>query len=510
MNHLDRLSDLIARARAAGADAADAVLVAGTSLSVARRLGKTEHVERSEGQDLGLRVFLGKQAAIVSATSIDPAGFADLAERAVAMAKVVPEDPYAGLADTAAPPDTQVPRHGGPVRALHRGAGRPRRRRRGRRPGGAGHHQLRGRRCRVQPRRDLPGHLGRVRRHVGVGTSHSISATALVGEGTGMQRDYDYHSKVYLADLDDPAAIGRSAGEPGAGAAQPDTAENRETAGGLRSRGSRPRCSGSLIGAINGASVARGTSFLKEKLGQKIFASGIFVHDDPRRVRGPRSRVFDGEGTPTKARALIEDGVLTTWLLDSRSARQLGMVSTGHASRGTSGPPSPSASNLWLAAGTMTPAELMADIKLGLYITEMMGSGVNGVTGDYSRGAAGFLIRDGKLAEPVAEITVAGHALEMFANLTPANDLVFRRGTDSPTVRVEGMTMAGRAESTPPCVLPCVTPDYDRFNNKATKPMVGRAFTSSRRRRGGWPWCWRPPSPTRVWAAAARWAAAAA
>jgi len=200
---------------------------------------------------------------------------------------------------------------------------------------------------------------------------------------------------------------------------------------------------GHLMGAINGASVARGTSFLKEKLGQRIFASGIFVHDDPRRVRGPRSRVFDGEGTPTKASALIEDGVLTTWLLDSRSARQLGMVSTGHASRGTSGPPSPSASNLWLAAGTQTPEELMADIKLGLYVTELIGMGVNQVTGDYSRGAAGFLIRDGHLAEPVAEITVAGHLSEMFANLTPANDLVFRRGTDSPTIRIDGMTMAG-------------------------------------------------------------------
>jgi PmbA protein len=200
---------------------------------------------------------------------------------------------------------------------------------------------------------------------------------------------------------------------------------------------------GHLTGAINGASVARGTSFLKEKLGQKIFSSGVSIHDDPRRVRGPRSRVFDGEGTPTKAWVLIDDGVLTTWLLDSRSARQLGMASTGHAARGTSGPPSPSTTNLWLAAGTMTPDALMADIKLGLYITELIGMGVNGVTGDYSRGAAGFLIRDGELAEPVAEITVAGNLNDMFANLTPANDLVFRRGTDSPTVRVEGMTMAG-------------------------------------------------------------------
>jgi PmbA protein len=194
---------------------------------------------------------------------------------------------------------------------------------------------------------------------------------------------------------------------------------------------------------INGASVARGTTFLKDKMGERIFAPGIFIHDDPRRVRGPRSKVFDGEGTPTKARALIEDGILTTWLLDSRSARQLNLVSTGHAARGTGGPPSPSATNLYMAPGKLSPAELMADIKLGLYITELIGMGVNGLTGDYSRGAAGFMIRDGVLAEPVAEITVAGHMTAMFASLTPASDLVFRRGTDSPTVRVEGMTMAG-------------------------------------------------------------------
>jgi PmbA protein len=160
-------------------------------------------------------------------------------------------------------------------------------------------------------------------------------------------------------------------------------------------------------------------------------------------VRGLRSRIFDGEGTPTAARDLIAAGVLTTWLLDSRSARQLGMRSTGHAARGTGGPPSPSASNLYLMAGSLTPAELMADIKLGLYVTELIGMGVNGVTGDYSRGAAGFMIRDGAIAEPVAEITIASNLLEMFAHLTPANDLRFRRGTDSPTVRVDGMTVAG-------------------------------------------------------------------
>jgi PmbA protein len=208
-----------------------------------------------------------------------------------------------------------------------------------------------------------------------------------------------------------------------------------------------PRVAGGLLGhlagAINGASVARGTSFLKDRLGQRIFAPGIGIHDDPRRIRGGRSRAFDGEGTPTAARALIDDGVLTTWLLDSRSARQLGLRSTGHASRGTGGPPSPAPTNLYLAAGSLTPAELMADIRLGLYVTELIGMGVNGVTGDYSRGAAGFMIRDGAIAEPVAEITVAGNLVEMFAHLTPANDLRFRRGTDAPTTRVEGMTMAG-------------------------------------------------------------------
>jgi len=440
-DRLSLLSDLIARARAAGADAADAVLVAGASLSVQRRLGKTEHIERSEGQDLGLRVFLGQRAAIVSATSVDPAGFADLAERAVAMARVVPEDPFTGLAATAATPDLQdldmedmaeptaealveraslaeAAAMAVPGVTNSEGA-----------EAGFGRTEI-----------TLVTSAGFAGRRVG--TSHSISATALAGTGTGMQRDYDYHSCVHLADLDDPAAIGRSAGEKAVRRLNP-----------TRPRTGRipvvfdPRVAGSLLGhlagAINGASVARGTTFLRDKLGQAVFAPGVSVHDDPRRVRGLRSRVFDGEGTPTVARALVDDGVLTTWLLDSRSARQLGMVSTGHAARGTSSPPSPAPSNLYLAAGALTPDELMADIKLGLYVNEMIGMGVNAVTGDYSRGAAGFMIRDGALAEPVAELTIAGDLIAMFANLTPANDLRFRRGTDSPTVRIEGLTMAG-------------------------------------------------------------------
>ena len=440
-NHLDLLHDLLVRARAAGADAADAVLLAGSSLGVQQRLGKTEHVERSEGRDLGLRVFVGQKAAIVSSTTIDPSGFAMLAERAVAMARVVPDDPYAGLADTAAPPESMtldledaaepnvealVACAAAAEEAALAVSGVTN-------SEGAGAGFARTEAVLVTS----AGFAGR-----SVRTSHSVSATALAGSGTGMQRDYDYHTTVHLADLDDPAKIGRSAGERAVARLAPDRPKTAKLPIVYD-----PRVAGSLLGhlanAINGASIARGTSFLKDKLGQRVFASGITVHDDPRRVRGLRSRVFDGEGTPTVARALIDDGVLTTWLLDSRSARQLGLVSTGHAARGTGGPPSPSPSNLYLAAGTLIPAELMADIALGLYVTELIGMGVNGVTGDYSRGAAGFMIRDGAIAEPVAEITIAGNLLEMFAHLTQADDLVFRRGTDAPTVRVDGMTMAG-------------------------------------------------------------------
>ena len=435
------LADLIRRARAAGADAADAVLVSGTALSVHRRLGKTEHIERAEGRDLGLRVFLGQRAAVVSATSVDPARFAALAQRAVEMAKVVPEDPFAGLATTAAPPDNADLQMEDAVEATAESLLA--------RASTAEEAALA-----VSGITNSEGaEAGYARTEIALvtsagfagrraGTSHSVSATAIAGAGTGMQRDYDYHSTVYLADLDDPAAIGRSAGERAIARLNPTRPSTARLPVVFD-----PRVAGSLLGhlagAINGAAIARGTSFLKGRMGERIFAAGIEIRDDPRRVRGARSRVFDGEGTPTAARALIEDGVLTTWLLDSRSARQLGLVSTGHASRGTGGPPSPAPTNLYLAAGAQSPAELMADIKLGLYVTEMIGMGVNGITGDYSRGAAGFMIRDGALAEPVAEITVAGNLLDMFAHLTPASDLHFRRGTDSPTVRIEGMTMAG-------------------------------------------------------------------
>ncbi len=257
-----------------------------------------------------------------------------------------------------------------------------------------------------------------------------------------MQRDYDYSSALHLADLEDAASIGRVAGERAVARLNP-----RRPATAKMPVVFDPRVASSMLGhlagAINGAAVARGTSFLKDKLGQRVFAPGIEIVDDPRRVRGLRSRVADGEGVATRSCTLVADGVLRTWLLDSRSARQLGMRSLGQAARGTGSPPSPGTTNLFMRAGTLSPAGLMSDIKQGLYVTELIGMGVNGITGDYSRGAAGFMIRDGGIAEPVAEITIAGNLIEMFAHLLPADDLRFRRGTDSPTLRIEGMTVAG-------------------------------------------------------------------
>ena len=435
------LADLVSRARRAGADAADALLVIGTSLSVARRHGQTEQLQRSEGQDLGLRVFLGQQAAVVSATDLNPASFDRLVERALAMARVVPADPFIGLAAEMSPPDDLD---------LDLDDGQE--------PQAA---QLIARaQAAEDAARDVPGvtnteggDAGYGRNEVVLATSagfvgrqtrssHSISAVALAGEGIAMQRDYDYSSAVHFADLDDPAAVGRSAGERAVKRMNPTRPKT-----GKFPVVFDPRVSGSIVshavGAVNGSSVARGTSLFKDKMGQRIFAPGISIIDDPRRVRGLRSKLFDGEGVRTQRLAIFEDGILRSWLLDSRSARQLGLHSTGHASRGTGGPPAPSGTNLYMTPGTLSPAELMADIKEGIYVTELLGGGMNGLTGDYSRGAAGFMIRNGAIAEPVAEITIAGNGFEIFAHVTPANDLVFKRGTDAPTLRIEGLTIAG-------------------------------------------------------------------
>ncbi len=378
---------------------------------------------------------------MVSSSAVDPAGFDELAQRAVAMARIVPEDPYGGLAAEAAPPDMTgmdmqddaepdaaalIARADAAEQAAMAVAGVTN-------SEGASAGYSRGDVVLVTS----AGFVGQYSR-----TGHSVSATALAGQGTGMQRDYDHSSAVHLSDLEDAAAIGRNAGERAVRRLNP-----------TRPRTAKlpvvfdPRVAGSVLGhlagAINGAAIARGTSFLKDSLGQPIMAKGITVVDDPRRPRGLRSRPFDGEGVPTRRQVIVDDGVLATWLLDSRSARQLGLATTGHAARGIGGPPAPGPTNLYMQAGPLSPAELMADIKEGLYVIEMIGMGVNGLTGDYSRGAAGYMIRDGALAEPVAEITIAGRLQDIFMNLTPASDLRFKRGTDAPTLRIEGLTLAG-------------------------------------------------------------------
>ncbi len=439
---LDLLDHLLSHARRAGADAADAILFARTSLSVERRLGITETLERSESQDLGLRVFVGDRSAIVSASSVDPARFDGLAARAIAMAEVVPEDPLAGLSDQAGPPAdltrlNLVDSYEPDVAALIDRA----------EAAEAAALSVSG----VTNSEGGSAGFGRTRMWLATSagfagaferTGHSVSASVLAGTGTGMQRDYDHHSAIHLSDLDDAASIGRSAGERAVARLNPTRPKT-----GRMPIVFDPRVSGSLIShlsaAINGTSVARGTTFLKDKMGERLFPAGVSIHDDPLRVRGARSWTFDAEGVPTRPMAIVEDGVLTTWLLDSRSARQLGLKSTGHASRGTSAPPGPSATNLFMTAGTISAATLMENIAEGLYVTELIGMGLNGMTGDYSRGAAGFMIRNGALAEPVAEITIAGNLLDMFAHLSQADDLRFRRGTDAPTIRVEGMIVAG-------------------------------------------------------------------
>jgi PmbA protein len=276
-------------------------------------------------------------------------------------------------------------------------------------------------------------------------SDHGIGVSVIAGEGGAMEGDYDYSSTVHAEDLENAATVGRRAGERAVarlGARKMPTAQvpvvfDPRVANGLLRH---------LVGAISGPSIARGTSFLKDALGTKVFADGIVIVDDPHRRRGLRSKPFDGEGLANRRMNLIEDGVLTTWLLDLASARQLGLESTGHASRGTSGPPAPSPTNLWLEPGAPSPDELMRDIGSGFYVTSMMGMGINGVTGDYSRGASGFWIEDGRIGFPVSEMTVAGNLREMFRNMVPANDLEFRYGTDSPTVRIDGLTVAGGGE----------------------------------------------------------------
>jgi len=439
----DLAGRLVTAARRAGADEADALAVRSVSLSVDVRDSAVEETQRSEGDDLGLRVIVGHRQAVVSTNDLKGIGFDALAERAVAMARAAPEDRFAGLADPASLAqhwpeldllDPDMPgvdvlearaREAEAAALAVAGVSKS---------GGASASAGIGGMVLATSH----GFRGSM-----VGSRHTISMTAIAGAGTAMERDYDFSSTLHASDLENAQTIGRRAGERAVKRLNP-----RKVATGRVPVVFDSRIAGSLVGhlasAANGSAIARKTSFLREKLGERMFAPGIKIVDDPLRPRGLRSRPFDAEGIAGRRLNLVDDGVLKSWLLDSATARELDLQTTGHAQRGVSSTPSPGPSNLHLAPGAKTPDELIADIDRGFYVTDLIGMGVNLVTGDYSRGASGFWIERGERTYPVSEVTIAGHLFEMFASLTPANDLVFRYGTNAPTLRIEGMTVAGQ------------------------------------------------------------------
>ena len=434
---------LVDRARRAGADAADAVYIADASESVSVRLGKLEDVERSESEHIGLRVFIGHRSATIGSSDLSDAALGELAARAIAMATNAPDDPYAGLAPEdrllrGAPVDLDLsdPTEPRPqdLRAMAEAAEDAARAVAGvTNSEGAGASSGAAVMALATSHGFAAGYAG---------TSRSISASVLAGEGGAMQRDYAGRMARHSADLITPAEIGQQAG---------DRAVARLNPGRMKSGAMPvvfdPRVGGSflghLAGAISGMAIARRASFVLGREDEQLFDSQVVITDDPLRPRGLRSRPFDGEGLPTAPRDLVKDGRITGWLMDSASARQLGLQPTGHAARGASGAPGATPSNLHLAAGTLSVAELIADIADGVWITELIGHGVNGVTGDYSRGASGFRIIGGEIAGPVAEFTVAGNLVDMFKGLTPASDLEWHRSINVPTIRIDGMMVAG-------------------------------------------------------------------
>jgi PmbA protein len=438
----DLAERLVEAARRAGADAADAVAVRSVSLGVEVRDGHVEESERAEGDDVGLRVLVGRRQAVVSTNDIKGDGVAALAERALAMARAAPEDPFAGLADrdelARQIPDLDLLDPDMPsVERLERlalaaeaaGLAVPGVAKSGGASASAG-----------------IGGMVLVTSHgfhaAYLGSRHGVSMIAIAGEGLSMERDYDFASALHAADLEAPEKIGRAAGERTVRRLNPRKVATKKVPVVFDSRVSGGLI-GHLAGAVNGGVIARKTSFLKDKMGEQLFAPGIRIVDDPLRRRGLRSRPFDAEGVAGERRLVVDDGKLVSWFLDSATARELKLATTGHAQRGVSSAPTPGPTNLHLEPGTVSPEALIADIDEGFYAADMIGVGVNLVTGDYSRGAAGFWIEKGKLTYPVSGVTIAGHLFEVFRTLHPANDLQFRYGTNAPTVRVEGLTVAG-------------------------------------------------------------------
>lgn len=443
------LEDLAGRmleaARRAGAEAADALAVEGTSLSIDVRGGRLEQAERSEGIDLGLRVLVGRRQACVSASDSADETLAAMAERAVAMAREAPEDPYAGLADAAqlargwdlAALELEDPAPEPDPAALQEDARRAE----------AAAEAVKG----VAQVQSASAGYGRTRLHLAASNGFSggyarseraVSCVAISGEGTGMERDYNGESRVFQADLPDAAEVGRIAGERAAaraGARKPPTGAfpvvyDERIAAGLI---------GHLLSAANGAAVARGASWLLDAEGRAVLPAGLSLTEDPHRARIAGSRPFDAEGLATRARDIVSGGVLTGWVLDLATARKLGRESTANASRGTAAPPSPSVSNVALTQGEMSRDALMREMGTGLLVTAMMGASINPTTGDYSRGASGFWVEAGEIAYPVNECTLAGNLREMLMTIRPANDARAHRSRMVPSLLVEGLTLAG-------------------------------------------------------------------
>lgn len=439
----ERAADLVARARKAGADAADAVYSASSSEGIQVRLGKLEDVERSEGEHMGLRVFIGQRSASIGSSDLSTAALDELAERAVAMARSAPEDQFAGLAPADMLTHAPFADHD-----LYD-------------PADPGAEALR---AAAQEAEDAARAIAGVTNSDGAsasagfsvfalatshgfaagyrGSSHSVSASVVAGEGVDKQRDSNWRHTRHRSDLPAPAEIGTLAGTRAVARLRPAKLRS-----GPMPVVFDPRVSNSIIGhlisAMSGSAVARRSSFLLDKRDTQLFDPDLRIVEDPHLARGTRSRPFDGEGLATHRRNLVEDGRITGWLMDSASARQLGERPTGHAARGGGGAPGVTVGNVHMTAGPLSVAELIADISEGVLVTELIGQGVNGVTGDYSRGASGFRIVNGEIAGPVAEFTVAGTLLAMFAQMTPANDLEWHRPINVPTLRIDGMTVAG-------------------------------------------------------------------
>lgn len=442
------LPDLTARlldaARKAGAEAADALAIHGTSTTIDVRRGALEQAERAEGTEIGLRVLFGGKQACVSSSDISDRTITALAERAVAMAREAPNDPYAGLADPDAiarawdlaaldladpAPEPDAATLESDCRAVESAALAAR--------GITQVEASAGYSARTMHLAASNGFSGGYAR-----TSRSLSAVAFTGEGTGMERDWAGESRTYQSDLPDAAGIGTLAAERAlsrAGAVKPVT-------------GTYPvlfdeRIASSLIGhllsAVNGAAIARGASWLRDALGTQVLPAGLSVIEDPHRPRIGASRPFDGEGLPTRRRAIVEEGILTGWTLDLATGRKLGMPSTANAARGTSAPPSPSTSNIDLTPGTRTRDDLIRDMGTGLLVTSMIGSTINPTTGDYSRGAAGFWVQNGVISHPVNECTIAGNLRDMLLRLIPANDARAHLSTRVPSCLIDGLTLAG-------------------------------------------------------------------